>query len=72
MLTESDLPKNPLTISKVLPTLTKNNPLVKQYLHLKKEHASLFNKYTTFLAKINERIELFKTDSKKQRKDQIR
>ena len=36
MLTESDLPKNPLTIGKILPTLTKSNPLVEQYLHLKK------------------------------------
>jgi len=36
IFTEAQLQKNPLTISKVLPSLPKNNPLVKQYNALKK------------------------------------
>jgi transposase len=72
LLTESQLPKHPLTISKLLPSLPKTNPLVRQYLQLKKEQAHLINKYTTYLAKITERIDFFKSDSKRQRKDQIR
>lgn len=72
MLTEAQLNKNPLTITKLLPSLPRTNPLVKQYLALKKEQASFINKYTTYLARISERIELFRTDAKKPRKDQIR
>lgn len=63
---------NPLTISKLIPTLPRSNSLVRQYLSLKKEQGILFNRYTSYIAKISERIELFKSDSKKQRKDQIR
>jgi hypothetical protein len=36
ILTEAQLQKNPLTIIKVLSSLPKNNPLVKQYNTLKK------------------------------------
>ena len=30
------------------------------------------NKFTSYMAKISERLELFKSDTKKQRKEQIR
>jgi hypothetical protein len=56
LYTESQLQKNPLTISKILPTLPKSNPLVKQWLSLKKEQANFLSKFTTILARINERI----------------
>jgi|JI61114C2RNA_FD_contig_21_9260102_length_207_multi_2_in_0_out_0_1 hypothetical protein len=36
LFTEAQLQKNPLTISKLLPSLPKTNPLVKNYLSLKK------------------------------------
>ena len=66
------MPTNPLTISKLIPSLPKQNPLVRRYLQLKKEEASLMNKFTSYMAKISERLELFKSDTKKQRKEQIR
>lgn len=72
LYTEAQLHKNPLTITKLLPTLPKNNPLVKQYSNLRREQTNFTSKYTTILARINERLESFKNDSKKQRKDQIR
>jgi len=37
----------------LLPTLPKNNPLVKQWQTLKKEQYSLQNKFTSLLTKIN-------------------
>ena len=72
LLTEAQLPKNPLTIPKLLPSLPRGNSLVKQYLALKKEHSTLFNRYTTYIAKIHERLDFFRSEAKKQRKEQIR
>jgi hypothetical protein len=68
LFTEAQLHKNPLTLNKILLTLPKSNILIKNYHHLKKEHSSLHNKFTTILGKINERIESLKNDPKKQRK----
>ena len=36
LFTSAQLPKNPLPIQKLLPSLPKANPLVKKYLVLKK------------------------------------
>jgi hypothetical protein len=52
LYTEAQLPKNPLS-TKLTPGMPRNNPLVKNYLALKKEHSVLMNKFTTILARIN-------------------
>jgi hypothetical protein len=53
LYTEAGLQKNPLTISKLLHSLPKNNPLVKQHSNLKREQANFNNKFTTILARIS-------------------
>ena len=53
LYTESQLQKNPLTLSKILPSLPKSNPLVKQWHSLKKEQSNFHNKFTTILARVN-------------------
>lgn len=56
LYTEAQLHKNPLTLTKLQPSLPKNNPLVKQYSNLRREQVNFTNKYTTILARISERL----------------
>ena len=70
--TESLLERNPLSQSKLVPSLPKSNPLVKQYLTLKKEQTVIHNKIGELLSKINLRLDYFKNETKKlQRKEQM-
>lgn len=61
-----------MTIAKILPGIPRSNPLVRQYYQLKKEQNGFVNKFTTILARVHERMDSFKAEPKKQRKEQIK
>jgi hypothetical protein len=50
------LQKNPLTLAKLLPSLPKGNPLVKQWHSLRREQSSLQGKFTALLGRVSERL----------------
>lgn len=72
LFTEAQLPKNPLTIQKLISTLPRENSLVKGFYKLKAEYDEYNRKYKILLKRAAEAILELKGNQKANRKEILR